>query len=90
LIEAQEQERARIARELHNDLAQRVAILNIQPYDLGQKLPTGTRAQSRVQQISDQATELARELQVVPQGLHSESPELLSLSTAAANLSCCW
>ena len=30
LIEAQEQERARIARELHDDIGQRVALLAIQ------------------------------------------------------------
>jgi len=30
LVQAQEQERARIARELHDDLSQRVALLTIE------------------------------------------------------------
>jgi signal transduction histidine kinase len=86
LMEAQEQERARIARELHDDLAQRMAMLKIQLDDLGQELPIGTSAQGRVRHISNQATKLAHDIQVVAQRLHSASLELLGLSTAAANL----
>jgi signal transduction histidine kinase len=86
LMEAQEQERARIARELHDDLAQRAVLLTIQLHDLGQELPAGTSAHDRVRQIADQADELAHEIQVVVQGLHSAKLELLGLSKAATSL----
>ena len=86
LMEAQERERARIARELHDDLAQRVATLVMQLHDVEHALPPGTTEQTRVRQISDQTHDLAREIQSVAQRLHSAKLELLGLPTAAASL----
>ena len=86
LMEAQEQERATIARELHDDLAQRVATLAMQLYDVEHALAPGTSARVRVRQIHDQTNDLAREILVIAHRLHSVKLELLGLPTAAAVL----
>jgi len=86
LMEAQEQERARIARELHDDLAQQAAALAFQLHGVLYTLPSGTSEHTRIKQICDQATELASGIQVVAEGLHSAKLELLGLAAAAASL----
>jgi len=86
LMEAQEQERATIARELHDDLAQRVATLAMQLYDVEHALAPGTSARVRVRQIHDQTNDLAREILVIAHRLHSVKLELLGLPTAAGIL----
>ena len=86
LMQTEEQERARIARELHDDVAQRVAALVMQLHDVEQALPRGTSAHMRVQQIYDQTNDLAHEIQVVAQRLHSAKLRLLGLPTAADSL----
>jgi signal transduction histidine kinase len=87
LMEAQEQERARIARELNDDLAQDAAALAFRLHGVLGMLPSGSSEHTRIKQICDQATELARGIQVVAQGLHSAKQlELLGLAAAAASL----
>jgi signal transduction histidine kinase len=86
LMEAQEQERARIARELHDDLAQQAVALAVQLHNLLDMLPSGTDEQVRVKQICDQATDLSRGIQLVAQSLHSAKLDLLGLAPAAASL----
>jgi len=86
LMEAPEQERARIARELHDDLAQQAAALAFQLHGVLYTLPSGTSEHTRIKQICDQATELASGIQVVAEGLHSAKLELLGLAAAAASL----
>jgi signal transduction histidine kinase len=86
LMDAQEQERARIARELHDDLAQRVATLVLQLHDVERALPAGASEQLRVRQISEQTYDLAHEIQVIAQRLHTGKLELIGLSSAADGL----
>ena len=47
LIEAQEEERTRIARELHDDISQRITVLSIQVGVLKQSLPASPTISSR-------------------------------------------
>ncbi len=70
LIEAQEQERARIARELHDDLSQRMALLQIGLAQFDQDT-VGFSSKAR-QQLHDIA-ELCRE---VSSGIHDLSHQL--------------
>jgi signal transduction histidine kinase len=86
LMQAHEQERARIAGELHDDLAQRVAALVLHLHDVEQALPRGTSAHVRVRQLHDQTNELAHEIEVVAQRLQSAKLRLLGLPTAADSL----
>jgi PAS domain S-box-containing protein len=86
LMEAQEKERARIARELHDDLAQRAATLALELNQVGRELQAGTSEHVRIREIGDQTTDLARDIQVVAQSLHSAKLEILGLGPAAASL----
>ncbi len=52
LIEAQDQERTRIARELHDDFSQRLAILGISAGHIWKSLPTSNvEVRDRVQEM---------------------------------------
>ena len=84
LIEAQEQERARIARELHDDLSQRMALLQI---GLGQfeQDTTGFSSEAR-QQLHDIA-ELCREVSTSIHNLsHQIHPFKLDILGLVASL----
>jgi PAS domain S-box-containing protein len=74
LLQAQEQERARIARELHDDINQRLAMLGIELERL-QDNPSEVR--SRVQELRKQTTELSNDVQALSHDLHSSQLEYL-------------
>jgi len=86
LMEAQETERAWIARELHDDLAQRAVALAVQLHNVVQVLPNGTNEHVRLQETSEHAAHLARDIQGISYRLHSAKLELLGLGAAAAGL----
>jgi len=72
LIEAHEEERTRIARDLHDDINQRLALLAIQIDEL--------KAGEARKQIAD----LASDIQALSHRLHSSKLEYLGLAAAAA------
>jgi PAS domain S-box-containing protein len=81
LIHAQEQERARIARELHDDVGQRLALLAIGLTELSEgshDLSDGTQTTN----LQKQAMEIATDVQALAHELHSSKLELLGLATA--------
>ncbi len=82
LIEAQEQERRRIARELHDDLNQRLvlAALEIQKLAKDQTLP-GTSA-SKAAKTFDTLLEISADVQALSHRLHSSKLEMLGLVAA--------
>ncbi|HKF49724.1 MAG TPA: sensor histidine kinase [Terracidiphilus sp.] len=84
LIQAQEEERIRIARELHDDLCQRMALLSIR---LGQlkASPDGLpeETQNQLSKMQKEAAEISISIQQVSHELHSSTLELLGLSGAA-------
>jgi signal transduction histidine kinase len=86
LIEAQEKERAWIARELHDDLGQRAVGLAMQLHSCVQALPNGTSERARVQKAYDQTSTLAHDIQAISHRLHSAELQHLGLASTAAGL----
>ncbi|HXQ34506.1 MAG TPA: histidine kinase, partial [Anaerolineales bacterium] len=76
LIESQEQERARIGRELHDDISQRLAMLSL---ELEQLQENPSEVQSRVQELRNQTTELSNDVQAMSHDLHSSRLEYLGV-----------
>src|SRR6185436_7009668 len=85
LIEAQEKERARIARELHDDIAQRTALLAVALEQLKRKSPATPENQLRIEKIREEASEIASDIQVLSHELHSPKLEYLGLVSAIKN-----
>jgi signal transduction histidine kinase len=84
LIEAQEEERARVARDLHDGLAQQMVALSMQLHSVAQVLPTGTSEHTHLQQARDQAVALSRDITAISDHLRSSRLDLLGLVGAAA------
>lgn len=87
LIEAQEQERKRIARELHDSIGQQLALLAV---DLkGLQSPPGADSDEftgRVSHLSRAVKSLASEVQALSHRLHSASLDYLGLGAALRGL----
>jgi PAS domain S-box-containing protein len=83
LIEAQEQERTRIARELHDDIGQRLALLSIELAKLQQHSSgLSTEARDRVGTLQKQTSEIASDIQSLSHKLHSSKLEYLGIAAA--------
>src|SRR5215469_11883906 len=76
LIEAQEQERARIGRELHDDINQRIAMLAV---ELEQLQDHPSDVSGRVKVLRESAVELADDVQALSHDLHSSKLEYLGV-----------
>ena len=85
LIEAHEEERTRLARELHDDIVQRLAMLSIN-LQLVKRNPPASAAEldqeigAAIQKLAD----LTTDIQALSHRLHSSKLELLGLVAAAA------
>jgi signal transduction histidine kinase len=87
LIEAQEEERHRIARELHDDIGQRLAVLSIELGALARA--SGAPATERTQKIEEAREEvmsIATDVQALSHRLHPARLEYLGIAAAAAAL----
>jgi len=83
LLEAQEQERTRIARELHDDIGQRLALLAVELDQLQDNSPDlPVEARSRVGELQKQASEIATDIQFLSHELHSAKLEYLGIAAA--------
>jgi len=83
LVEAQEQERARIARELHDDINQRVALLAIELDQLRNKrddLPSEVRI--RMNELRLLAADISTDLHALSHELHSSKLDYLGVVRA--------
>jgi PAS domain S-box-containing protein len=83
LIEAQEKERTRIARELHDDINQRIALLAVE-LDQLQKSNSGLDGEVRRRMIDlgRRITETGIEVQAISHRLHSSKLEILGVVSA--------
>lgn len=85
LVAAQEVERARIARELHDGIGQKLAMLEIHLSQLARSLSSQEqRKQARV--MSNDIADISRELHGVAYDLHPLRLELLGLEKSIAAL----
>jgi PAS domain S-box-containing protein len=87
LIHAQEEERTRIARELHDDFSQRLALQCIDLEQLRRKLSeSDTKERARVLEMLKRAKEMSADLRSLSHQLHSSKLELVGLASAVHGL----
>jgi signal transduction histidine kinase len=85
LIEAHEEERTWIARELHDDINQRIALLTVQLKQWAQHSPSSeANIRKHIDSVSEQLTDLGRDVQALSHRLHSSKLEYLGLAAAAS------
>ncbi len=83
LIEAQEKERSRIARELHDDICQRLALLSIE-LDRANRARSGPAisAQASFEEVRKHCVEIASDVQSLAHQLHSSRLDHLGIVAA--------
>ena len=81
LIEAQEKERTRIARDLHDDICQRLAVLSMELEQANRNgSPPATR--KRLEEIRQHCADIASDVQSLSHQLHSSKLDYLGISAA--------
>ena len=86
LVDAHEQERTRIARELHDDIVQRLAFLAVQLDQVHQNIPDlGAEIGRQIGDLRNQTTDITNDLQSLSHELHSSKLEYLGIEVAAKN-----
>ena len=76
LIQSEEQERARIGRELHDDINQRLAMLAL---ELGQLEENPSEVRRRMHELQKRTTEISDDVQALSHELHSSKLEYLGV-----------
>ncbi len=83
LIQAQEQERIRIARELHDDISQRLALLAIRLEQLEQDVDVSPRSlHGHVRELQTEVEEVSTSIQNLSHELHSSKLDYLGAVAA--------
>jgi PAS domain S-box-containing protein len=82
LMEAQEAERARIARELHDDIGQRLAVVLITLEQLKQAAGNADEARGRIDELAMQVGGISRGIRNLSHELHSVTLRYLGLVEA--------
>ena len=83
LLDAQEKERARIGRELHDDINQQLAMLAV---ELEQLQDSPSEVRNRVQELRKHVTEISNDVQALSHELHSSKLEYLGAIGASGYL----
>ena len=83
LIEAQEEERAWIGRELHDDINQRLALLAVELDRWSQSIPPADEFIQQVRHAQERTMQISKDVQGLSHRLHSSKLEYLGLVTAA-------
>lgn len=86
LIAAQEEERKRVARELHDDLSQRLAVLSIELEQLGEKIEKPLNLRKCFHKLQLQAREIATDIHRLAYKLHPSKLDHLGLAAAVRSL----
>src|SRR5439155_274735 len=82
LIEAQEQERTRIGRELHDDISQGIAMLAIELEQLQESPPNLSDVPTRMGELRRQTSEIAADIQSLSHELHAAKLQYLGIAAA--------
>jgi PAS domain S-box-containing protein len=83
LIEAQERERTRIAREIHDDIGQRLALLSVEIHQMSEIIPNSViELRSRMDALADRTREISIDAQSLSHELHSSRLEYLGIVSA--------
>ena len=83
LIEAQEQERIRVARELHDDIGQRLSLLTMAIDILRSKMPAPAGdAAVQIDELSKLSNEVTSDVHAISHRLHSSKLEYMGLVPA--------
>jgi len=83
LITAHEEERSRVARELHDDLNQRMALLSVELEQLSQRLPASqSKLRLSINNVWQRAQEISSEIHRVAYQLHPSKLDHLGLVSA--------
>jgi PAS domain S-box-containing protein len=87
LIKAQEEERVRIARELHDDFCQRLALLSIGLEQLYKRIPvSNVEERAMIEEVLKGMEELSTDLHSLSHQLHSSKLDLVGLVPALCSL----
>ena len=86
LIAAQEEERRRVARELHDDFNQRLALLSLELEQLRQKIQKPLSLRQSVQRLQVQAQDIAAEIHRLSYKLHPSKLDHVGLAAAVKSL----
>ena len=87
LIEAHEAERMRVARNLHDDIGQRMAVVTMDLDALARDVPLETtEARDRIRAVSDRTLALAKDIQTLSHGLYPPKLDYLGIVSASAAL----
>jgi PAS domain S-box-containing protein len=78
LIEAQEKERSRIARDLHDDICQRLAILSVELEQAGRN-GVSPSTKKKLEEIEQHCAEITTDIQSLSHQLHSSKLDYLGL-----------
>jgi PAS domain S-box-containing protein len=86
LIEAHEEERIWIARELHDDFNQRIALLAVNLQALKESLPASeAQTTHHIEEICESVSHLGIDIQALSHRLHSSKLDYLGLAAACAS-----
>jgi PAS domain S-box-containing protein len=84
LIEAQEQERSRVARELHDDVCQQLSMLSMHLDRLSRVIPeSAVDARKQARDLHKEAGDLGLHVSAISHRLYSPKLELFGLATTA-------
>jgi PAS domain S-box-containing protein len=86
LISAQEEERSRVARELHDDVNQRITMLSIQLEQLQQDLQKPLDISQRFRNLQKQVQEISNDIHRLSYRLHPSKLDHLGLGAAIKSL----
>src|SRR5207302_7502359 len=86
LIEAHEEERTWIARELHDDINQRIALLAIDLEQMKHNIPeSAVLSHDHLRQVRQRLSDIGNDIQALSHRLHSSKLEYLGIVVAASS-----